>query len=100
MLRFLSKVLRNIADDLDSGNSNLSAEDTLKVLNILDLLQNGDTVMSKKEACQYLDISRSTFDNLIQAGHLPKGEHLHEGIKSLFWYKSDLEIYKQNSYKN
>lgn len=94
MLNFISQILRNIADDLDTGTSKLSSQDTTRVVSLLGLIYNGDTELSKTEAYQYLGISRATFDNLVQSGQLPKGQSTHEGVKSLFWYKSDLEIYE------
>ena len=94
MLNFISKVLRNLADQIDAGNSHLSQEDTLKIVSILDIMQNGDCQLSKLESYTYLGISRATFDNLVHSGYIPEGKHCHEGVKSLFWNKSDLEIYK------
>lgn len=44
-------------------------------------------------AYTYLNISRATFDNLVKDGLLPKGKKV-AGFKELFWYKKDLNKYK------
>ena len=47
--------------------------------------------LSKNQACNYLNISRSKFDNLIKQGKLPKGIK-RKGFKELVWRKQDLKI--------
>lgn len=49
--------------------------------------------MSKAQACDYLDISRSTFDKLVREGKLPRGKK-RMGFKELSWKKSDLNQIK------
>lgn len=93
MKEILINLLQQKVDDLKVGNSNIDEDGCLKVLHALDLISNGDTVMSKVEACDYLGISRSSFDLLVSDGFIPKGQKLHEGSKSLFWYKSVLDDY-------
>lgn len=43
--------------------------------------------LSKAQACDYLKVSRSTFDQMIRNGLIPKGEK-HRGLKELTWKKS------------
>ena len=49
--------------------------------------------MSKMAAADYLGISRSTFDNRVHDGYLPKGKTQY-GFKELSWNKIDLDLYK------
>lgn len=48
--------------------------------------------MSKYEACQYLNISRATFDNYVREGKLPKGTK-EAGFKELSWSRKELDMF-------
>ena len=73
MVSVLQKLLRKIDQDIDAGNSNLTEEETLEVVEILKEYTRKDKPMSKYQAYTYLNISRATFDNLVSEGKLPKG---------------------------
>jgi predicted DNA-binding transcriptional regulator AlpA len=85
MLKLLKDLLLKIVDDLDSGNSNISEEEELELLDKLKYYTNKDKRLSKYAACTYLNISRATFDNYVREGRLPKGKH-EIGFKELIWY--------------
>lgn len=89
-------MLRKIADNLDAGTSHLDEKGCHKVLNTINLMENGDEELSKLEAAEYIGVCRATFDNYVLNGLIPKGKN-HEGTKALFWFKSDLDqfLYKQ-----
>lgn len=95
MVSVLQKLLRKIDQDIDAGNSNLTEEETLEVVEILKEYTRKDKPMSKYQAYTYLNISRATFDNLVSEGKLPKGVKV-AGFKELFWYKRDLDKYINN----
>lgn len=95
MISVLQKLLRKIDQDIDAGNSNLTEEETLEVVEILKEYTRKDKPMSKYQAYTYLNISRATFDNLVSEGKLPKGVKA-AGFKELFWYKRDLDKYINN----
>lgn len=95
MVSVLQKLLRKIDQDIDAGNSNLTEEETLEVVEILKEYTRKDKPMSKYQAFTYLNISRATFDNLVNEGKLPKGVKV-AGFKELFWYKRDLDKYINN----
>ena len=90
--QLLTKLLRNIADKIDSGNSNMTDEE---LLSALETLEQYDTTarLSKDQSCSFLNISRSTFDALVRAGEIPRGKKI-RGFKELFWTKSDLLKYE------
>lgn len=81
--------LLKIADDLDSGASQLCEEDLNNAMDLLALQADRNLKLSKYQACQYLakqlntTISRAKFDNLVAEGKLLKGKK-QAGFKELF----------------
>lgn len=96
MLELIKELLLKIVDDIDVGNSNLSQEDELKLVKVLQKYTRRDVPMSKYQAYTYLNISRATFDILVKQGKLPAGDKV-EGFKELFWYKKDLDKYTRKN---
>ena len=92
MLQIIRYQLAEIIDNIDAGNSNLSYEDQLKVFKTIQMLTQGDQRMSKIMACDYLGVSRATFDNYVRNGFIPKGIK-EDGFKELNWYRSDLDVF-------
>jgi predicted DNA-binding transcriptional regulator AlpA len=90
MLRVIKELLLKIVDDIDAGNSNITNEEALELANTISVLANKDRRMSKYAACQYLNVSRATFDNYVKEGKLPKGKH-DIGFKELSWSRRDLD---------
>lgn len=86
----LRKVLQNIIDNIDCGNSNVSDETCDELLTIINKATNTQTKLSKYQACKYLNISRATFDNWVREGKIPRGKK-EQGFKELFWIKEDLD---------
>lgn len=95
MLNIIKSLLLKFVDDIDSGNSNMTYEDQGKVLRMLSNIREGDVAMSKQTAADYIGVCRSTFDNYVRDGFIPKGVK-EEGFKELRWYKSDLDLYLNN----
>lgn len=92
MLKIIRSLLVNIIDRIDTGNTNITEEECLEVINYLNKFNNKDEGISKYSACQYLNISRATFDNLVKEGKLPEGKHI-QGFKEKRWYRKDLDDY-------
>lgn len=90
MLKVIRKLLVNAIENIDAGNSNLSEEEALKIASVLNQSTNNERRLSKYAACQYLNVSRATFDNYVRSGKLPKGTHEIE-FKELSWKKRDLD---------
>ncbi|MBQ7430724.1 MAG: hypothetical protein IJV29_18760 [Butyrivibrio sp.] len=80
----VTKLLRETADKIDSGNCELNEEQAMDIMSVLS-----HEVLSKDEACSYLNISRSRFDDLVRAGKIPKGRK-RRGFKELIFYKDEL----------
>lgn len=84
--RVVTKLLRETADKIDSGNCELNEEQAMDIMSVL-----GHEVLSKDEACSYLNLSRSRFDDLVREGKIPKGKK-RRGFKELIFYKDELEV--------
>ena len=95
----LKSIIRNLLqkfiDDLDTGNTNITEDQEIKIISLLSNIANPDQRMSKIQACDYLGVSRATFDNYVRDGFIPKGTK-QEGFKELSWSKIDLDIYLEN----
>lgn len=85
-------LLQKFIDDIDSYNCNITMEQQSKIISVLSNIANPDQRMSKIQACDYLGVSRATFDNYVRDGFIPKGIK-QEGFKELSWQKSDLDIF-------
>lgn len=66
-------LLQKFIDDIDSDNCNITMEQQSKIISVLSNIANPDQRMSKIQACDYLGVSRATFDNYVRDGFIPKG---------------------------
>lgn len=92
LIGLIKEQLIRIIDDIDAGNSNLTEEEALSAMKMLQRFSRKDKPMSKVESCEYLGISRSKFDSLVRSGLLPNGRK-QIGFKELSWFKRDLDKY-------
>lgn len=90
MLGVIRNLLVKIIDNIDSGNSNLTEGEALELAKVLQSYTDKTIKMSKYQACQYLNISRATFDNYVRECKLPRGKK-EAGFKELFWTQKDLD---------
>lgn len=93
MLNILRKVLQQFITDIDSGNSNISEQDQIEIIDLIQRLNQKE--LSKIESARYIGVSRATFDNYIDKGWIPKDKK-RQGFKELSWNKSDLDKFLQN----
>ena len=88
-----------IVDDIDAGNSNITEDEAAKLIDALKEFTNKERRLSKYAACEYLNISRATFDNYVRGGKLPKGKH-EIGFKELSWDRKTLdEFIRRNKHE-
>lgn len=87
MLNLIRKLLQQLLDDIDSGNSNITEEEEMQIYELLNAVH--DPYVSVYQACQLLNVSRATFYNLINDGKIPKGMK-RTGFKELCWKKSEI----------
>ena len=84
--KYVAKCLRGIADKIDAGTSEITEQEAMDILKVV-----AHESMSKEQACNYLNMSRSRFDELVRAKKLPKGRK-QVGFKELCFYKDELDI--------
>lgn len=85
-------ILQKFVDDIDSGSCDISSDQQVKIISILSNIANPEQRMSKIQACDYLGVSRSTFDGYVRDGFIPKG-YKQDGFKELSWNRVDLDIF-------
>lgn len=98
MNKVVIALLEKLLGDLKADNTNLSEDEMLKVarcINEINTIQK--TEFSKKEAYDYLHMSRASFDNKVREGKIPKGKKF---PGKLVWYKKDLDAYVNKEKKN
>lgn len=95
-IEILKTCLYKIINNLDCGNSNLNEEECTEIINTINRLTDTETKYSKYQACEYLHISRATFDNWVKDGKLPLGKK-QQGFKEKFWLKKDLDKIKYSN---
>lgn len=67
MLRVIRSLLLKIVDDIDAGNSNISeGEEAIEIVDSLKRFTDKEKRLSKYAACEYLNVSRATFDNYVR----------------------------------
>ena len=99
MIKIIKKLLEQIIDNIDAGNSNLSEQEQIDIIKQLKQYTEKDVPMSKYQAFNYLHISRATFDNLVREGKIPQGKK-QQGFNELQWFKKDLDAYRENKRKH
>ena len=95
LIQLLRSELVAIIKRIDNGDCDISdVDDMNEVITVLRKTTHRDKPISKYAACEYLHISRATFDNYVQKGLIPQGVH-EQGFKELSWYKKDLDLYRE-----
>lgn len=82
--KYAVKILREAADKIDAGTCELDEDQVMDIASVI-----GHQVLSKDEACSYLNLARSRFDDLVREGKIPRGRK-RRGFKELIWYEDEL----------
>ena len=90
MLKVIKSLLEKIINDIDCGNSNITEDEAMDIIKIIKSYTDKTQRLSKYQACQKLNVSRATFDNLVREGVIPRGEKV-IGFKELFWEEKTLD---------
>lgn len=99
LIQALRSELVAIVARIDSGDCDISDIDDMdEVVSVIRKVSHRDKSLSKYAACQYLHISRATFDNYVADGKIPPSHH-EQGFKELSWYKKYLDEYKEQLIK-
>lgn len=83
--KIIVRLLRETADKIDAGNSNIEEQTALDICSAITHI-----TMSKEEVCNYINLNRSRFDDLVRDGTFPKGRKL-IGRKELVWYRDEID---------
>lgn len=95
MLKVIKSLLEKIINDIDCGNSNITEDEAMEMIKVIKSYTDRTQRLSKYQACQYLNMSRATFDNYVREGKLPRGKK-EVGFKELFWTQKALDEFKKN----
>ena len=87
--KIVAKFLRDTANKIDVGTSEITESEAMEILKVV-----AHEPLSKEQACRYLNLSRSRFDDLIREKRIPKGRKV-AGFRELRWYKDELERCKR-----
>ena len=98
MINLIRSLLQKCIDRIDAGNSNISADEEIEIIELLKKYTDKDRKLSKYQACKYLNMSRATFDKYIREGKIPKGKK-EAGFKELFYMESDLRKFIETNKK-
>ena len=59
MINLIKEYLLKLVDNIDAGNSNLTEDETIKLISVLKELTDRERRLSKYESCRYLNVSRA-----------------------------------------
>lgn len=90
MLKVIKSLLERVINDIDCGNSNITEDEAMEMIKVIKSYTDKTQKLSKYQACQKLNVSRATFDNLVREGVIPRGEKV-VGFKELFWKENALD---------
>lgn len=82
--KIVVKLIRDYADKIENGTSNITIEEAGNILSAI-----AHIAMTKEEVCDYLNISRSRFDDLVREGKFPRGKKVKHKT-NLVWYKDEI----------
>lgn len=95
LIKIIRDLLLQVINRIDNNDCNLNDVEATELITAIKRCTEKDVRMSKYQACEYLHISRATFDNYVVNGWIPKGTH-QQGFKELYWLKKDLDKFKNN----
>ena len=87
--KLVVKYLKEAIERIESDDCELCDEEAMDILRVIS-----HRSMSKEQACTYLNLSRSRFDDLVRERKIPKGRKI-TGYKELRWYQDELDFCKR-----
>lgn len=86
--KLVVKLLRETAEKIEAGTCDMTEDEAMELMEVLS-----HQAMSKEDACIYLNLGRSRFDDLVRDRKIPKGKK-RRGHKELDWYKDELDAFR------
>ena len=87
MLEIIKSALRQLLNDMDSGNSQISESEQEELLQFIQRIN--EQKLNRTEAAEYLGVSVGTISNYVDRKLLPEGIKK-AGSSQKFWLKKDL----------
>ena len=84
--KLVVKYLKETIQKIESDDCELSDSEAVDILKVV-----AHRPLSKEQACQYLNLSRSRFDDYVRERKIPRGRK-RVGFKELCWYQDELDI--------
>ena len=84
LTKLVVKVLREACDKMEDGTCVLTADEQADIISAVT-----HRALNKGEACEFLNLSYSRFDDLVREGIIPRGRHK-KHRKDLIWYEDEL----------
>lgn len=94
MLQLIKQILLKFVGDIDSGKCDMSHDKMWTLLNLLRTIDNPNEKLTKTQAAEYLNISVSMFEKLVQLELIPQGEQIDPNQKTKYWELFDLQTYQ------
>lgn len=91
-LQAIDDLLMELHERIRSGRCLTSRQQNIRMLGFLKLIANKDERINKQRACEYVGVSRATFDRMVKIGKMPMGKHT-AGWKELSWSYKELDEY-------
>jgi predicted DNA-binding transcriptional regulator AlpA len=82
---YIIKLLEGTIKMIKADTSTIDAQTAMSIAEMVAHIP-----MSKEQACTYLNMSRSKFDQYVSEGKLPKGKK-RVGHNELDWFKDELD---------
>ena len=89
MIQIVKKLLLQLLNDIDAGNSNLTEEESIKLLQYMIETADATKKFNRTQAAEYLHCSVQSFDLYRKEGKIPKGTKIRGS--GLVWSKSQLD---------
>ena len=80
----VGKLLIEYGTNITNGTSHASLDECVNILSSVAHVE-----MSKEEVCDFLNLSRSRFDDLVRDGTFPRGKKV-KHKNNLIWYKDEI----------
>lgn len=89
MIKIIKNLLLKIISDIDSGNSNITENDAIKIIQLLKDYTDTTQYYNRTQAAKYLHCSIQSFDIYRKEGKIPEGIKQAGGVKQ--WTKKQLD---------
>ena len=81
--KILAHLLRNLADNIDAGNSNITEDEMMSLCELINNVSNPNEKISKYKTADLLGVNHKTVDYYVKKGYIPHGKQ-EVGFKEIF----------------